>query len=73
MGKLTNPFEWGQITLREVFEEAEATVDNQFDIVEMELVDGRSVVMAMIVGTHAQSVAQLLRGTKEIASNVRAD
>ncbi|MBX9347141.1 hypothetical protein K5M36_08575 [Chromobacterium vaccinii] len=73
MGKLINPFEWGTTTLRDVFEEAEATVNNQFDIVEMELADGRSVVMAMISGTHAQPIAQLLRKAKETASDVRAD
>ncbi|AVG15354.1 hypothetical protein CFN79_05470 [Chromobacterium vaccinii] len=73
MGKLTNLFEWDQTTLLEVFEEAEATVNNQFDIVEMELADGRSVVMAMIAGTHAQPIAQLLREAKETASDVRAD
>ncbi|MGC0153336.1 hypothetical protein ACPRNU_12810 [Chromobacterium vaccinii] len=73
MGKLINPFEWGKTTLRDVFEEAEATVNNQFDIVEMELADGRSVVMALIAGTSAQPIAQILREAKETASDVRAD
>ncbi|WP_043617904.1 hypothetical protein [Chromobacterium violaceum] len=73
MGKLTNLFEWDQTTLLEVFEEAEATVNNQFDIVEMGLADGRSVVMALIAGAHAQPIAQLLREAKETAIDVRAD
>ncbi|OHX10293.1 hypothetical protein BI347_21095 [Chromobacterium sphagni] len=73
MGKLINPFEWDKTTLRDVFEEAEATVNNQFDIVEMELADGRSVVMALIAGTSAQPIAQILREAKETASDVRAD
>ncbi|UTH73526.1 hypothetical protein [Chromobacterium sp. IIBBL 290-4] len=70
MGKLINPFEWSKTTLRELFEETEATVENQFDIVEMELADGRSVVMALIAGIHAQPIAQLLREAKETANDV---
>ncbi|MCY1408140.1 hypothetical protein D3C76_654910 [compost metagenome] len=62
MGALTR-MTWPQTTLLEVLEDAEKTA-NTFDIVCLELNDGRTFTVAVVCGEHAEAAHQMLDALK---------
>lgn len=65
MSSITNLFDWPNITLVDVFKDAESQQGNKLDLVEMELTDGRAFAIAVISGPHTEAVVQALRDAKE--------
>lgn len=65
MGALTNLAGWPGTTLADVFKEVCAAKNDLFEVVEMELVDGRSFAIAVVSGVDTERVVQAMRKAKE--------
>lgn len=65
MSALTNLAGWTGTTLADVFKEVCATQNDLFEVVEMELVDGRSFAIAVVYGDDTERVMQAMRKAKE--------
>ncbi len=64
MGMLTQ-MAWPNTTLLQVLEDAEKTEANTFDLVCLELNDGRTFTVAVICGAGADEANQMLGELKE--------
>ena len=65
MSALTSLAGWPGTTLADVFKEVCAAKNDLFEVVEMELIDGRSFAIAVVSGVDTERVMQAMRKTKE--------
>lgn len=61
MGKLLELTKWGETTVVDLVEDAEAATGNQFELIELGMDNGRTVAVAVFSGPHAETIAEAMR------------